>query len=310
MRNQSNAKGTPVSNENDETLKAFGVTPVARDVVAEGRKAEANAAMQSAYTMAAAKPRDQTAAVVRIKQACERYTLSEKAFYAYPRGREIVRGLSIRAVRVLAQCWGNLHCGIEEVQREGGRSLVRSYARDLETNYIEEKTFWVDHKLSLKDGGVKILTDSRDIYELCANYGTRRLRSCILAVIPDDIREAAEKWCIETKRKGNSNVPLVDRIRKMAIAFQDIGVAQEMIEKRLGHKIDLTTEDEFSDLQDIWTSLNEGETARDKWFAIGTPSTGGKAAELAAKLDKKKETPAAPTPFPEEELMPFEKEEK
>ncbi len=71
------------------------------------------------------------------------------------------------------------------------QSTVEAFAWDVEeANTRQTKVFQVRHWRHTKQGGYK-LTDPRDIYELVANNGARRLRACILGVIPGDVIDAA-----------------------------------------------------------------------------------------------------------------------
>ena len=67
--------------------------------------------------------------------------------------------------------------------------------------------------------GKQILTDPRDIYEVVANNGARRLRACILGVIPGDVIEAAMEQCSITL-KANADVS-IEGLKKIAIIFQE-----------------------------------------------------------------------------------------
>src|SRR5690606_13682459 len=116
--------------------------------------------------------------------------LAQQAIYAYPRGPQTVTGPSIRLAEAMAQAWGNLDCGIREISQADGVSVAEAYAIDLETNIRISKTFHVRHVRDTKQGK-KRLTDSRDIYELVANQGARRLRACILGILPGDVVDAA-----------------------------------------------------------------------------------------------------------------------
>jgi hypothetical protein len=168
---------------------------------------------------------------------------------------------------VLAQNWGNLDFGIREIERRNGVSIAESYCHDLETNTKQTKIFEVPHEIDLKGGKKKKLTDSREIYEILANNGARRLRACILGIIPADITEAAVNQCKNTLAKGNGE-PIGDRIRKLLVAFKDLGVSVEMLEDRLGHKIDLTTPEEIADLTGIYTSLRDKQATRSDFFSF------------------------------------------
>ena len=220
--------------------------------------------VQASLVAARMSPRDENAAYSRIIKACKRRSLAECAMYAYPRGGQTVTGPSIRLAEALAQNWGNMQSGFVELEQRNGESQVMAYAWDLETNYRSEKRFTVKHERHTRDGA-KRLSDPRDIYELIANQASRRVRSCILAVIPGDVIESAIGEC-ERTLKGDGKEPLADRVRKMVVVFSDLGVTQEMIVTRLGHNLDATTETELVNLRKIYTSLKDGMGEIDQWF--------------------------------------------
>jgi hypothetical protein len=241
--------------------------------------------VQAAMIIAQRFPRDVNLAHTKIMKACERFSLAERAFYSYPRGKENVTGAGIRLAEVIAQNYRNLDFGVVELERLDGRSIAMSYCWDLENNVRQAKTFEVAHEFKA-GGSMKRLSDPRDIYEYVANMGARRLRSCIFGIIPIDIREDAEKRCRETLAKGNGET-LEQRIRRMLLAFKGFGVSQEMIEERLGHKIDLTTGEELVDLTSIFNSIRDKQAKRGDFFSFpddAEPAQGSKAAELSEKL--------------------------
>lgn len=209
----------------------------------------------------------------KIISSCERYSLAEKAIYAYPRGGQLVKGVSIHLAKTMARAWGNLDFGIKEISQENGESVVQAYCWDMETNVREQKIFTVKHVRDTKQGR-KSLTDSRDIYELVANMGARRLRACILGVIPSDIVEEAQNACNKTLEKGNAGKPLKDRVREMLVAFEKIGVNEKLIEKRLGHSINAIVEKQFVDLRSIYVAITTGEGRREQFFDIGSSEAG------------------------------------
>src|SRR5690625_902222 len=120
-------------------------------------------------------PRNVFQSEQRILDACKRKSLAETAIYSYPRGGARVEGPSIRLAEVLAQNWGNMSFGIKELEQRNGESTAMAYAWDLETNVREEKVFTVPHSRYAR-GKLNKLTDPRDIYEMVANQGSRRLR--------------------------------------------------------------------------------------------------------------------------------------
>ena len=136
--------------------------------------------VQAAMVIAKKFPRNQIEAMERITNACCRQTLAETALYSYPRGGTEVTGPSIRLAEALAQEWGNLQFGIRELSQENGSSTVEAFAWDVERNTRQTKIFQVSHIRYSKKYGNTQLTDPRDIYEMVANQGARRLRACIL----------------------------------------------------------------------------------------------------------------------------------
>jgi len=247
--------------------------------------------VQAAMVVAKRFPRDQTAAYKRIEEACKRQTLAKEAMYAYPRGGSLITGPSIRLAEVLAQNWGNLQFGIRELSQRitanGGVSEVQAFAWDLETNTLQSKTFQVEHVRWTRKEGKKRLTDPRDIYELIANQGARRLRACILGIIPGDVTEAAVKQCEQTLEKG-SDRPIADRIRDMVKAFEQLGISQDYLEKRLGHRVDTTIAAELVTLQKIYRSIKDGMAKTEDFFDIPKKDFAA-ASDLQDRLEKKEQ---------------------
>ena len=223
--------------------------------------------VQAALAIAKRFPRDEMAAYYRTMKAFERTSLAEKALYSYPRGGQSVTGPSIRMAEVLARNWGNVECGVRELERKDGKSVAEAFCWDLETNFKEVKIFEVAHRRDTKGGG-KILTDERDIYEIVANMGSRRKRACILSVIPIDFVEDAIDVVKKTLAKGSGNGSLDQRIKKVVMAFKALGVTPEMLEKRLGHPMAETIPDEFVELQGIFNALKDKTAKREDYFEL------------------------------------------
>lgn len=209
-------------------------------------------------------PRDEVQAYNRVAQACQRKGIAEKAFYSYNRGGGTVSGPTIRFAEELARCWGNIDYGIKELSQDEGKSEMQAYAWDLETNAQSVQNFTNPHIREV-GGKAKILTSQRDIYEINANMGARRLRSRILAILPTDLVDMAIAECKKTLA-GNNDEPLIDRVKKMIVAFGKIGVTQEQIEKRLGRKVDTMTIDDFTDYIGIYNAIKQGESKIAEWF--------------------------------------------
>lgn len=209
-------------------------------------------------------PRDEVQAYNRVAQACQRKGIAEKAFYSYNRGGGTVSGPTIRFAEELARCWGNIDYGIKELSQDDGKSEMQAYAWDLETNAQSVQNFTNPHIREVC-GKAKLLTSQRDIYEINANMGARRLRSRILAILPTDLVDMAIAECKKTLA-GNNDEPLIDRVKKMIVAFGKIGVTQEQIETRLKRKVDTMTVDDFTDYIGIYNAIKQGESKISEWF--------------------------------------------
>lgn len=215
-------------------------------------------------------PRNVFQAEQRIVDSCARPSLAATAVYSFPRGGTKVTGASIRLAEMIAQNWGNLTYGFEEISQQDGQSLVKAYCWDLETNVRHEKKFTVSHTIGLKGGKTKILTDARDIYEKVANEAQRRVRACILSVIPGDITEKAVQQCNQTLA-GNSQGPLKDRVAKALAAFKDnYRVTQEQVEAKFGYNAQSFTEHDYVDLIQIFNSIKDGVAKVEDFFPKDT----------------------------------------
>lgn len=231
--------------------------------------------VQAAIVIAKRFPRNYVESFNRVLEACKRRKLAENAVYEYPRGGERVTGPSIRLAEALAQNWGNIDFGITELEQRDGESQVMAYAWDLETNTRQTKIFAVKHIRHTKKGDYP-LTDPRDIYELVANNGARRLRACILGVIPGDVVDAAVEQCNRTLASANGGAPLVDTIRAMAAAFKDeFGVTLPMLEKYIGWKAESFSAQDVVKLRRVYTSLRDGMTKKEEVFDMNASADDG-----------------------------------
>lgn len=281
------------------TMNPFAGAQVAArpgTAVAQTDQSRAIAEVQAAMVIARANPRDQIAAMDRILNACTRPTLANAAVYTYSRGGTDISGPSIRLAEAMAQSWGNMQFGIRELDQRGGESTVQAFAWDVETNTRREVTFQVPHVRHTRQGQRR-LEDPRDIYELVANQGARRLRACILAVIPGDVTEAAVQQCETTMHATADTSP--EAVRKIAAAFEQFGVTREQIEKRIQRRLDAIQPAQVVALKKVYASLRDGMSVAADWFEPAEPPSGaeqhiGAGATEAAKAAMKRR--AAPTP--------------
>lgn len=225
------------------------------------------AEIQAQVFMAKQFPRNENQARARILRSCQRPGLASKAIYTYPKGGQRVTGPSIRLAEALAQAWGNLDFNTVILEQRETESVCLSYCWDVETNTRASRSFIVPHKISAKNGE-RVLTDPREIYELAANQGARRLRACILSIIPGDIVDEAMSACNETLSGGNKK-PLIDRLRELADRFANYySVPLESIERYFGYPLDTFTEMDGIALAGIYTALRDGHSKREDYFQL------------------------------------------
>lgn len=222
--------------------------------------------VQAAMVVAKKFPRDEYNAIEKIRRTCQRATLAEQAIYSYPRGKENVSGPSVRLAEALAQNWGNIDYGIIELEQKDGVSEMMAYAWDLETNTRVTKIFSVEHKRDTKKGSYQ-LTDSRDIYELTANFGARRMRACILGVIPGDVVDMAVNECKETQKKSYGELPSQEKINKIEKLFKkDFGVTKKQLEEYAGRGMASFGAEECTNLWGVYTALKNGQAKAEDYF--------------------------------------------
>ncbi|WP_076635627.1 hypothetical protein [Lactiplantibacillus plantarum] len=240
------------------------------NVTADGSMQVSNASremeeVKGQIFMAKQFPRNTFQAQKRIQDACKRRSLAMSATYSYPKGGQNVTGPSIRLAEVLAQNWGNIAFGFKELDQDEESSTAMAYAWDVETNTRQERIFQVPHAIHTRKG-MKVLSDPRDIYELIANQASRRVRACILSIIPGDIVEDAVAECNKTL-SGENTSPLKDRLTRAFNAFKDkYDVTQVEIETYFGYPASEFTESNLVKLVAIMNSLNDGMTKAEDWF--------------------------------------------
>ena len=242
-------------------------------------------------------PRDLSQVRSDVLASCDSPALAEVSQYAYTKGNTEVTGISIRLAEELAGCFNNLDKGWIELERkrgtgsQPGESVVQAYCWDMQRNVKAKRTFTVRHFRDTKKGGY-ILNDEREIYELLANQAARRLRACILEIIPKFIQEEALGRCEETLKKSTG--PIADKIKAMVEAFAKLDVTKEMIEKRFGHSVESTSETEYLSMKKIYNSICDKYATTAEFFS-----------------DKKEETnaPVDSKPAPEAQTIKKPKKE-
>lgn len=258
---------------------------IQHNAISDASSAREVAEVQAAMAIAKRFPRDQRDAMDRILNMCTRPSLAESALYSYSRGGSDITGPSIRLAEAMAQAWGNMQFGIRELSQDGGSSTVEAFAWDIETNTRQTKVFQVPHVRHTRNGA-KALTDPRDIYENVANNGARRLRACILGVIPGDVTEAAVRQSEETLNASADTSPT--GTKKMVEAFAGFGVTREQIEKKIQSRLEAIRPAQVVSLKKIYASIRDGMSKPADWFesaeVMETEKRTATAQEIAAQV--------------------------
>jgi hypothetical protein len=253
--------------------------------------------VQAAVIMAKRFPRDWVDVESKLIMSCKRPKLAEIAVYEYPRGGTKVTGPSIRLAEAAAQAMGNIDFGWTEIQRLEDKSICTAYAWDIENNIRRTTTFTVPHyrdKTDFKTNQkIKVrLTDDRDIYEMCANQASRRMRGCILQVVPGDLVDLAISECEKTLRANLGTVQ--EQAGKWAKLFEkEYKVKPESIMKYLGSRPETWTQNDIFRLRKLYNALQDNMTTAEEAFPemAAKPLTKEQKTELL-KLTKGKQEEA------------------
>jgi len=257
-----------------------------REVGAVAATAREEAEIKAAIVLARRFPRDENAAYTRIIKACKRPSFAEGAMYSFPRGNQIVTGPSVQLAREIARCWGNIRFGLRVVSIDDQMVHIRGYAYDAETNaYVEAEDKF--SKLIYRRGRGWVQPDERELRELINRRGAILIRNCILQVVPSDIVEDAQRVVQETLRKaaqGEIDQNRDDAIRRLALAFDGLGVSTEVLERYLGHPLSAITAEEIAHLRGVYKSIVDGHTRTVDHFDL---SNGRQQSESNAELNSR-----------------------
>lgn len=245
--------------------------------------------IKAAIVVAKNFPRDEFAAHTKIIKSAQRPSFAEGGFYSFKRGGAAVEGPSVKMARELARVWGNVRHGLRIVSIDDDYVHVKGWALDLETNaYVENEDKF--RKLIERKNRGWVVPDERDLRELINKRGAICVRNSVLQVMPPDIVDEAvrvAKTTMISAAKGEiEGQSREEAARRLALAFADLGVTTDMLQKHLGHSLDIVTDEEVVKLRGIYTSLNDGHSKREEHFDMpGAPASDG-AAVLGAELSQ------------------------
>lgn len=255
---------------NEKTMASFVGEDHPQTPVARSDMERAVQEVQAALVIAQRFPRNERLARDNIMIECSRPALAAQASFQFPRGGQSVSGPSIRMAESAARHWGNMEYGIRELERTDDGSQMEAFAWDLQTNTRVRREFFAPNIRWTKTDGAKLLEDPRDLYENNANLGARRVRACILELIPGDVIDAAMAKAQETL-KANVDTS-ADGIQKAVAVFSRWGVSADHIAARYRKNIEALTAGELVDLRKIANSLKDGMSKPADWFEMAAAS--------------------------------------
>lgn len=218
-------------------------------------------------------PRDEMRSVDKIINSCTQPALADVALYKYSRGKDEdgkkndIIGPSIRLAEEIARCWGNIQYGWRITAQGPNWSDLEAFAWDVESGLRPALTFRVKHWRDLGKGKGYFLNSERDIYELCANQAARRVRKCILQLIPAQVQEMAVQQVKKTTASDFEG--LKHKIEVTVAYFKGMGISVAALESYLEHPLSETTPEELVDLRACATSIKEGERTAFELFGEG-----------------------------------------
>lgn len=272
-----------MSTTNIETLSAPRAIQPASSEATAIEQARAVAEVAAAVRVAQDCPRDVTAAIEQMKQACAQPALASRAFFSMPRAGGRVEGSTVHLARELARCWGNLDYGIRELRRddEAGVSEMQAWAWDQQSNVRSSRSFVVPHAIMAGKGADKrrkALTDLGDIANNNNSVAARAVRETIFTVLPVWFRDEAERTATATLN-GEGTGKTLDQRKADAIAYYEssFNVTRDQLEKRLDRPSSKWTAQDIGFLQVMSGELSRSEKRVEDEF----PSAAVTAEEIA-----------------------------
>lgn len=232
--------------------------------------------MEAIVAQSRAYPRDELKALERMLTAAKRPGFAAEARYSFPRGGQNVEGGSISLARPLAAYWGYIRSGWRIIADDEDYTHLQGFAHDVQTGAIrtqEDRAKKSIQRKNKKTGVTEwVRPDERDLRELLGRRGAILERNCVFAIIPPDIVESVLDACRKTlidHENGNLRDSREDTIRKLVLAFSEIGVTKEMIETDLGHPIETVDAPELARLRAVFKSIRDGNTTIGSHFDQG-----------------------------------------
>jgi hypothetical protein len=246
-----------------------------------------------AFPRSLAKFKAQALALATINQE-----VAESCEYSLPRGRDEIKGPSVRLAEIVVMSYQNIRAGARVVANTGRSITAQGICFDLENNVaitievtrsIMQNEYKYDRELKKRVRTGKLVPMSEDLQTLVANAACKiAFRNAVFTVVP---RPAWDEVYQETKLVAlGSETTLVDRRNKAIDFFVKRGVKEEQIYRKLevAGREDVTLE-KLATLSRFKTSLKQEGHNLESLFAVEEPPADPGATATSAALKKIKE---------------------
>ena len=215
--------------------------------------------VKAAVFLAKQFPRNEVAAEGNIINLCKRKKFADTALFKFPRGNELVEGVTIRFAEALARAWGNIQYSVIELETDKNVSKMLAYAWDVEKNIKTTRQFDVEMIRYTQYSSYE-LNNYRDRYEMKASYAARFLRGCILNLIPNDIIEIAIEEVKKTMDSSDIEMTLEEKKMK-TLEFMNLKlmISKKELEDILCCEYKDWTNNHLINLKLIYNGIKEGQ---------------------------------------------------
>lgn len=238
--------------------------------------AQSKAMVEARYVMAMQRPRNWDQVRQDLVAECKRpsFAHNKSAYYRKPIGNG-VEGLGIRFVEVALRCMKNVLVETSMMFEDDTKEVHRVSVTDLESNL----TYPLDVRVSktverskpMDDGSyisVRKNSYGKSVYTVPANDDdllnkraaliSKAIRTLGLRIIPGDLQDEAEEIIKAVRMDEAARDPAAER-KRIADAFNEIGVKAADLTAYLGHTLDTCSPHELVDLRGIYGAIKDGE---------------------------------------------------
>lgn len=263
------------------TRQEFGgsaVTLATTETASAYVAAQAKAVVEARYVMALRRPRNWDQVRQDLLKECRRpsFAHNKSAYYRKPIG-DGVEGLGIRFVEVALRCMTNVLVETTMIFEDESKEIHRVSVTDLESNLTYpldvRVTKTVERSKPADDGSyisVRKNSYNRNVYTVPATDDdllnkraaqiSKAIRTLGLRIIPGDMQDEAEGIIKAIRLDEAARDPDTER-KRIADAFNEIGVKAADLTEYLGHTLDTCSPAELVNLRGIYGAIRDGESS-------------------------------------------------